>query len=183
MSQYDGVMIENVTSPRNLAGLDNGTEYHFLVTAILGADQTDQSNEVVAVPQETVPVTGELDDTGISRSMDSFSGQASFCDPDHPAGQDSQHGRDALAHAEASTFAGHNDWRLPNVNELSSLVEDCTFSPAINTNRFPNTPNSAFWSGSPPEFSQAFYVVFFDRVIQTECTDERLRVRLVRDAQ
>jgi hypothetical protein len=55
----------------------------------------------------------------------------------------------ALAHAETSTFANYTDWRLPNVKELSSLVEDCRLSPTINTNRFPNTPSSIFWSGSP----------------------------------
>ena len=55
----------------------------------------------------------------------------------------------ALAHAEASTFANHTDWRLPNVKELASLVEECRWSPAINTNHFPNTPSSSFWSSSP----------------------------------
>ena len=55
----------------------------------------------------------------------------------------------ALAHAEASTFGGYTDWRLPNVKELSSLVEDCRVSPSINTNLFPNTPSNRFWSGSP----------------------------------
>ena len=55
----------------------------------------------------------------------------------------------ALAHAEASTFAGYTDWRLPNVKELFSLVEDCRIFPAINTNRFPNTPSARFWSSSP----------------------------------
>lgn len=57
----------------------------------------------------------------------------------------------ALLHAEASTFASYTDWRLPNVKELSSLVEDCRMRPAINTNLFPNTPSftPGFWSGSP----------------------------------
>ncbi len=48
----------------------------------------------------------------------------------------------ALVYAEASTFANHADWRLPNVKELSTLVEDCRTSPAINTLRFPNTPGA-----------------------------------------
>ena len=55
----------------------------------------------------------------------------------------------ALAPAEAATFADHADWRVPNVKELSSLVEDCRFLPAINNVLFPNTPSSVFWSASP----------------------------------
>lgn len=56
---------------------------------------------------------------------------------------------EALALAEASTFANYNDWRLPNVKELFGLVEECRSRPAINTNLFPNTPDANFWSSSP----------------------------------
>lgn len=55
----------------------------------------------------------------------------------------------ALAHAEAHTFAGYSDWRLPNRKELESLVERCRRSPAINQEIFNNTPSSNVWSGSP----------------------------------
>ena len=55
----------------------------------------------------------------------------------------------ALAHAESHNFAGHSDWRLPNVKELQSLVENCRTGPSINDHVFRNQPSSNVWSGSP----------------------------------
>ena len=92
---------------------------------------------------------------------------------------------DALAHADASAFAGYTDWRLPNVRELSSLVEDCRVLPSINTNRFPNTPSPSFWSGSPNAlYSFAAWVVDFSN--GSDYFSNRInyhRVRLVRGGQ
>lgn len=38
---------------------------------------------------------------------------------------------DALAYCETLSFAGHDDWRLPNVRELQSIVYYERFSPTI----------------------------------------------------
>jgi hypothetical protein len=52
----------------------------------------------------------------------------------------------ALQQAASQAGAG---WRLPNVKELSSIVDINVTSPAIDSVAFPATPASIFWSSSP----------------------------------
>ncbi len=47
-----------------------------------------------------------------------------------------------------SSFAGHTDWRLPNIRELTTITDFATSSPAIDTTAFPNAPVSSVWSVS-----------------------------------
>ena len=39
--------------------------------------------------------------------------------------------QDALKYCDSLSFAGHDDWRLPNVRELQSIVDYGRFGPAI----------------------------------------------------
>jgi hypothetical protein len=58
---------------------------------------------------------------------------------------------DTIASASKSNqekFAGHTDWRVPNLKELQSLVEARCFNPGINENIFPNTAGTWFWSST-----------------------------------
>jgi len=56
--------------------------------------------------------------------------------------------QEALFYCENLTLASHNDWRLPNVNELHSIVDYSTYDPSINTDYFPNTESSGYWSST-----------------------------------
>lgn len=61
-----------------------------------------------------------------------------------------------------SQFAGKTDWRVPNINELGTIVEFKNFTPAINNGIFPSTPAEYFWSSSPyiAEGTASLYIDF-----------------------
>lgn len=54
--------------------------------------------------------------------------------------------RQALAYCEGLNYGGYDDWRLPNVNELRSLVN---YSKQFSASDFPDMPlNAFFWSST-----------------------------------
>ena len=81
--------------------------------------------------------------------------------------------KDALSYAENLSLAGYDDWRLPNVKELQSIVDYSGSFPAIdptffnitteledNVNCYFWTSTSAYFSKQEPEYYYAWYVAF-----------------------
>ncbi len=76
----------------------------------------------------------------------------------------------------------YSGWRLPNINELSSIVELKCTAPAINITVFPNTQSDFYWSSSPYAGSNGSVIgiYFFQGGDSYNNKDERYYVRLVR---
>jgi len=72
---------------------------------------------------------------------------------------------DAAAHCNALGLHGHA-WRLPSVNELSSLVDDdppiAKVSPAIDTCVFPDTPANGYYMSSSSVGGKAWALNYQD---------------------
>jgi len=93
--------------------------------------------------------------------------------------------QDALE--EADSVSG---WRLPNINELTSIVEECRSGPAINRQAFPDTDPFNFWSSSPDAGYPGMGLITNAWVLRFDAGNDLLRameytyrIRLVRDGQ
>jgi hypothetical protein len=68
----------------------------------------------------------------------------------------------ALAYCEGLSHAGFDDWRLPSIKELMTIVLDTAVQPAIDTGMFGTVPVAAYWSSTPRREQPAdAYVVDF----------------------
>ncbi|WP_201245890.1 DUF1566 domain-containing protein [Halochromatium salexigens] len=85
----------------------------------------------------------------------------------------------ALQHAIDDSYSGQ--WRLPNKDELASLVERRCQSPAINERYFPNTSSGWFWSSSPSadDSRDAWFVFFYNGHLGSRSKTSGSYVRLV----
>ena len=60
-------------------------------------------------------------------------------------------------------LAGHTDWRLPSVEELFALADRSRYSPAIDTDAFPDTKSDWYWTSTITAWSsgRAWVVDFY----------------------
>lgn len=55
---------------------------------------------------------------------------------------------EAIDYCEGLELAGHSDWRMPNRNELQSIVDYTRYSPAIDESVFPKTQPAYYWTST-----------------------------------
>ena len=92
----------------------------------------------------------------------------------------------ALQAAKNSSFAGFTDWRLPNRQELESLLDETCTSPAINVDVFPNAKGDWTWTSttSAAVSAEAILVDFgFGASLAFTKSDTTIYARLVRNGQ
>jgi len=94
------------------------------------------------------------------------------------------HTRAAAVNADAAGAGkGFGDWRVPNRNELASLVNWRCNAPAIQRSRFPGTPSASAWTSSPLAAGVVWYVDFTDGNVGVSGSSGNRVLRLVRAGQ
>lgn len=76
----------------------------------------------------------------------------------------------------------HKVWRLPNVKELSIIVERSCVRPSINKSVFPATPPDEFWTSTPvrDDALRAWSIAFNNGTSSIKDQTRTLHVRMVR---
>jgi hypothetical protein len=98
-----------------------------------------------------------------------------------------QHARDYVETLNNEYYLGYNDWRMPGIHELDTLVDSSVSypGPTIDTTFFPGTPGSWYWSSTPSSGLSAYkyYVDFGSGWLNNFGDSSWYYVRAVRSGQ
>jgi hypothetical protein len=114
--------------------------------------------------QKGYPKTGNrFTNNGDGTITDNATGLEWVANPTAAGVGDSYAWADAIAACEGLTYAGHSDWRLPNVKELQSIIDFRRYNPTIDTTYF-TSQSDLYWSSTT--FANydgfAWYATFYD---------------------
>ena len=92
--------------------------------------------------------------------------------------------QEAISYCEALNLGEKSDWRLPNINELISLVNDTRYNPAIYTT-FQNVASNFYWSSTTYASNSyfAWFVNFYNGGRYDSGKNRNYYVRCVRAGQ
>lgn len=95
---------------------------------------------------------------------------------------DSFNWKQALEVSLSTQFNQLKSWRLPNIKELSVIVERACVRPSINQTIFPNTPSNSYWTNTPSikQQGRAWSIGFSNASNTVTAFDRSMHVRLVR---
>ena len=90
----------------------------------------------------------------------------------------------AINYCEALTLGDYDDWRLPNINELLSIVDDTKINPSMSS-VFKSFASSNYWSSTTNAYysSNAWLVGFYYGYQDYNNKNNSIYVRCVRAGQ
>lgn len=159
-------------------------------------DQTKTTQSAVRLVSSTISVEGKkyvISDNGQEvldlqtnliwrRCVEGMTWNGTTCTPESVSGETYFMFQEALQRASNQAAQTKKAWRLPNIKELTSLMDYSQANMAIDPNAFPATPNAQSWSSSSYS-ADAFFswiVHFYYGKVYFDYTEDMGVVRLVR---